>query len=110
SEVGVHGLARIGRNFYRAYLEKDPGFEIVAGNDLAAPEILAHMLKYDSTLGVLDGDVEHSQDSISVDSTSFTVLSEREPTALPWKDMGVDVVVESPGLLTDRDSAAQPRR
>jgi glyceraldehyde 3-phosphate dehydrogenase len=107
TKVGINGFGRIGRNFYRAYLEKNPGFEMVAVNDLAAPEILSHMLKYDSTLGVLDGDVEHSQDSISVDGTSFTVLSERDPTALPWKDMGVDVVVESTGLFTDRDSASQ---
>ena len=106
TKVGINGFGRIGRNFYRAYLEKKPGFEIVAVNDLAAPEILAHMLKYDSTLGVLDG-VEHSQDSISVDGTAFKVLSERDPTALPWKDMGVDVVVESTGLFTDRDGASQ---
>ena len=76
-------------------------------NDLASPDILAHMLKYDSTLGVLDGDVEHSDDSISVDGGSFKVLSERDPTALPWKDMDVDVVVESTGLFTDREGASQ---
>ena len=57
TKVGINGFGRIGRNFYRAFLEKNPGFEVVAVNDLAAPEILAHMLKYDSTLGVLDGDI-----------------------------------------------------
>jgi glyceraldehyde 3-phosphate dehydrogenase len=107
TKVGINGFGRIGRNFYRAYLEKKPGFEIVAVNDLAPPEILAHMLKYDSTLGVLDGDVGHSEDSISVDGASFQVLSERDPTALPWKDIEVDVVVESTGLFTDREGASQ---
>ncbi len=107
TKVGINGVGRIGRNFYRAYREKKPSFEIVAVNDLAAPDILAHMLKYDSTLGVLDGDLEHSDDSISVDGASFKVLSERDPTALPWKDMGVDVVVESTGLFTDREGASQ---
>jgi len=107
TKVGINGFGRIGRNFYRAYLEKDPGFEIVAVNDLAPPDILAHMLKYDSTLGVLDGEVEHSQDSISVDGKSLKVLSERDPTALPWKDVDVDVVVESTGLFTDREGASQ---
>jgi glyceraldehyde 3-phosphate dehydrogenase len=107
TKVGINGFGRIGRNFYRAYLEKNPGFEIVAVNDLASPDILAHMLKYDSTLGVLDGDVKHAQDSISVDGKSFKVLSERDPTALPWKDMGADVVVESTGLFTDREGASQ---
>ncbi len=107
TNVGINGFGRIGRNFYRAFLEKNPGFDVVAVNDLASPDILAHMLKYDSTLGVLDGDIEHSQDSISVDGKSVKVLSEREPTALPWKDMGVDVVVESTGLFTDREGASQ---
>ena len=107
TNVGINGFGRIGRNFYRAYLEKNPGFEVVAINDLASPDILAHMLKYDSTLGVLDGEVEHTQDSVSVDGKSVKVLSEREPTALPWKDMDVDVVVESTGLFTDRDGASQ---
>src|SRR5512133_2936078 len=107
TKVGINGFGRIGRNFYRAYLDRKPGVEVGAVTDLAAPEILAHMLKYDSTLGVLDGEIEHSQDSISVDGKSFKVLSERDPTALPWKDMGVDVVVESTGLFTDREGASQ---
>ena len=107
TKVGINGFGRIGRNFYRAYLEKKPGFEIVAVNDLASPDILAHMLEYDSTLGVLGGNVEHAQDSISVDGKAFKVLSERDPTGLPWKDMGVDVVVESTGLFTDREGASQ---
>jgi glyceraldehyde 3-phosphate dehydrogenase len=107
AKVGINGFGRIGRNFYRAYLKKDPGFEIVAVNDLAPPDVLAHMLKYDSTHGRLDRDVAHSGGEISVDGKSLKVLSERDPSALPWSDMGVDVVVESTGLFTDRDGASQ---
>jgi glyceraldehyde 3-phosphate dehydrogenase len=107
TKVGINGFGRIGRNFYRAYLQKSPGFEIVAVNDLADASVLAHVLKYDSSHGVLDGDVEASEGKISVDGNSFEVLSERDPTALPWADRGVDVVVESTGLFTDRDGASQ---
>jgi glyceraldehyde 3-phosphate dehydrogenase len=107
TKVGINGFGRIGRNFYRAYLEKKPDFEIVAVNDLADADVLAHVLKYDSSHGVLDGDVESSDRRISVDGNSFEVLSERDPTALPWADLGVDVVVESTGLFTDREGASQ---
>jgi len=107
TKVGINGFGRIGRNFYRAWLQKSPGFELVAVNDLAPSDVLAHMLKYDSTHGVLNGEVSHSADEISVDGTSFRVLSERDASALPWKDMGVDVVVESTGLFTDREGASQ---
>ncbi len=105
--VAINGFGRIGRNFYRAYLERDPGFEIVAVNDLAPSDVLAHMLRYDSSHGVLDAEIGHSDDEISVDGNSVRVLSERDPTALPWKDMDVDVVVESTGLFTDREGASQ---
>ena len=105
--VGINGFGRIGRNFYRAYLKRRPGFEIVAVNDLAAPEVLAHMLKYDSTHGVLDADVRADGDEISVDGDSFRVLSEREPEKLPWADLNVDIVVESTGLFTARDGAVK---
>ena len=107
TRVGINGFGRIGRNFYRAYLERNPGFEIVAVNDLASPEVLAHVLKYDSSHGVLEGQVEHGDGEISVDGKSFEVLSERDPTALPWADRGVDVVIESTGLFTDREGASQ---
>jgi glyceraldehyde 3-phosphate dehydrogenase (phosphorylating) len=106
-KVGINGFGRIGRNFYRAYLERKPGFEVVAVNDLAAPEVLAHLLRYDSTHGVLESDAEASEGEISVDGKSFQVLAERDPAALPWKDMGVDVVVESTGLFTDREGASK---
>ena len=107
TKVGINGFGRIGRNFYRAYREKNPGFEVVAVNDLADPSVLAHLLKYDSTLGVLDSEVKAGEGEITVDGSSFAVLSERDPTALPWKDMGVDVVVESTGLFTNREGASQ---
>jgi glyceraldehyde 3-phosphate dehydrogenase len=103
-KVGINGFGRIGRNFVRAYLERGDGFDVVAVNDLAAPEILAHLLRYDSTHGHLD-DVSFADDEISVDGKSFKVLAERDPSALPWKDLGVDVVVESTGPFTAREGA-----
>jgi glyceraldehyde 3-phosphate dehydrogenase len=105
-KVGINGFGRIGRNFVRAHIERGGDFEIVAVNDLAAPEILAHLLHYDSTHGRLEG-VEVEDGQISVNGTSFEVLAERDPKALPWADLGVDVVVESTGLFTDRDGASQ---
>jgi|SRR5829696_1342784 len=105
--VGINGFGRIGRNFYRAYLDKDPGFDIVAVNDLAAPDVLGHLLRYDSTHGRLHEEVEISDGEISVGGKSFRVLAERDPSALPWKDMEVDVVVESTGLFTNREGASQ---
>ena len=107
TNVGINGFGRIGRNFYRAYLEKSPGFEVVAVNDLASPDVLAHVLKYDSSHGVLASEIGHSDAEISVDGRSFKVLSERDPKALPWEEMGVDVVLESTGLFTTREGASQ---
>jgi glyceraldehyde 3-phosphate dehydrogenase (phosphorylating) len=105
-KVGINGFGRIGRNFLRAHVDRGGKFEVVAVNDLAAPDILAHLLRYDSTHGRLSG-VEVNGDTISVDGASFRVLGERDPKALPWGDLGVDVVVESTGLFTARDGAAQ---
>jgi glyceraldehyde 3-phosphate dehydrogenase len=106
-KVGINGFGRIGRNFYRAYLEKDPGFDIVAVNDLAAPEVLAHLLRYDSTHGPLHEEIVVTDGEIVIDGKPLRVLAERDPSALPWKDMDVDVVVESTGLFTDRAGASQ---
>ena len=105
TRVGINGFGRIGRNFYRAYLKIDPTFEIVAVNDLAAPDVLAHVLRYDSSHGVLDAEIAVDGDVIGVDGRSFQVLCEREPEKLPWKDLGVEVVVESTGLFTGREGA-----
>jgi glyceraldehyde 3-phosphate dehydrogenase len=106
TKVAINGFGRIGRNFYRAYLKRSPEYEVVAVNDVAPPEILAHMLKYDSVHGVLGG-VEAGESEISVDGRALQVLCEREPDKLPWGELGVDVVVESTGLFTARDDAAR---
>jgi glyceraldehyde 3-phosphate dehydrogenase len=105
--VAVNGFGRIGRNFFRAYLKREPDFEVVALNDLASPDVLAHMLKYDSTHGVLDREIDHGDGELSVDGKTVRVSSERDPSALPWGDLDVDVVVESTGLFTDREGAAR---
>jgi glyceraldehyde 3-phosphate dehydrogenase len=104
--VGINGFGRIGRNFYRAAKRSGADVDLVAVNDLTSAEINAHLLKYDSTHGVLDEDVTATADEISVGGDSFKVFAERDPKALPWSDLGVDVVIESTGIFTDRDSAA----
>jgi glyceraldehyde 3-phosphate dehydrogenase len=104
--VGINGFGRIGRNIMRAALG-DANIDFVAVNDLTNAATLAHLLKYDSVLGNLHAKVDVSGDGISVDGDAFKVLSLRDPAQLPWKDLGVDVVFESTGLFTDRDSAAK---
>src|SRR3954453_8449157 len=105
-KVGINGFGRIGRNIMRAALgSKDLDF--VAVNDLTNAATLAHLLKYDSILGNLKGTITAQGDKISVDGDEFQVLSVKDPAQLPWKDLGVDVVFESTGLFTDRDSAAK---
>jgi glyceraldehyde 3-phosphate dehydrogenase len=105
TKVAINGFGRIGRNFYRAYLKRSPGFEIVAVNDLAEPEVLAHVLKYDSTHGVLDAEIDSGDGEIRIDGESLKVFAEREPEKLPWGDLGVELVVESTGLFTAREGA-----
>ncbi len=107
TRVAINGFGRIGRNFLRAHLKRGGDFEVVAVNDLAAPDILAHVLRYDSSHGVLDAEIAVEGDRLSVDGTSFQVLAERDPKALPWRELEVDVVVESTGLFTDRPGASQ---
>jgi glyceraldehyde 3-phosphate dehydrogenase len=105
-KVGINGFGRIGRNIMRAALgQKDLDF--VAVNDITNTDTLAHLLKYDSILGNLQADVKASGDSIEVDGERFKVLSIKEPSELPWKDLGVEVVFESTGRFTDRDAAAK---
>ncbi len=104
--VGINGFGRIGRNFYRAAKKAGADIDLVAVNDLAKPEANAHLLKYDSTHGMLADEVKVTGDGISVGGDSFQVFAERDPKALPWGDLGVDVVVESTGIFTDRDKAA----
>jgi glyceraldehyde 3-phosphate dehydrogenase len=104
--VGINGFGRIGRNFYRAAKKAGADIDLVAVNDLTAPEPNAHLLKYDSTHGRLDEEVKVTGDGISVGGDSFRVFAERDPKALPWGELGVDVVIESTGIFTDRDKAA----
>ncbi|MBB4932448.1 glyceraldehyde 3-phosphate dehydrogenase [Lipingzhangella halophila] len=104
--VGVNGFGRIGRNFWRAaQAASGSGVEIVAVNDLTDRATLAHLLKYDTVLGSLESDVEVGEDSIRVGDTSFKALAEKDPSKLPWDDLGVDVVVESTGIFTKAEDA-----
>ena len=104
--VGINGFGRIGRNIMRAALG-DGNIDFVAVNDLTNAATLAHLLKYDSVLGNLHARIAAKGDTISVDGDEFTVLSVRDPAQLPWKTLGVDVVLESTGLFTTRDDAAK---
>jgi glyceraldehyde 3-phosphate dehydrogenase len=102
--VGINGFGRIGRNYLRAAKGKD--VEIVAVNDLTDNKTLAHLLKYDSTFGRLDGDVSYDDESITVGGQRVAASAQRDPAQLPWGDLGVDVVIESTGHFTKRDDAA----
>jgi glyceraldehyde 3-phosphate dehydrogenase len=104
--VGINGFGRIGRNFFRASMGRDT-IEFVAVNDVTDAHTLAHLLKYDSVGGILDADIQAKDGSLSVNGKAIKVLAERDPAKLPWKDLGVDVVVESTGLFTDRDKASK---
>src|SRR5512133_1561702 len=103
--VGINGFGRIGRNFFRAVLDQRADVEVVGVNDLTDNKTLAHLLKYDSILGRLGQDVAYTEDSISVGGKSFKALAERDPGALPWGELGADVVIESTGHFTDADKA-----
>jgi glyceraldehyde 3-phosphate dehydrogenase len=102
--VGINGFGRIGRNYLRAAKGKD--VELVAVNDLTDNKTLAHLLKYDSTFGRLDGDVSYDDESITVGGQRIAASAQRDPAQLPWGDLGVDVVIESTGHFTKRDDAA----
>jgi glyceraldehyde 3-phosphate dehydrogenase len=104
--VGINGFGRIGRNFFRAVRKGGMDVDLVAVNDLTSPEINAHLLKYDSTHGVLHDEVKVTGEGISVGGDEFKVFAERDPKALPWGDLGVDVVIESTGVFTDGEKAA----
>ena len=104
-KVGINGFGRIGRNFFRAMIEQKADLDIVAVNDLTDTKTLAHLLKYDSILGRFAGEVTYDDSSIIVDGKAIKVCSERNPVDLPWKELGVEVVVESTGLFTDGEKA-----
>jgi glyceraldehyde 3-phosphate dehydrogenase len=103
--VGINGFGRIGRNFYRAVLASGADIEVVGVNDLTDNKTLAHLLKYDSILGRLDREVTFTEDAITVGGASFKAIAERDPAALPWKDLGADVVLESTGRFTNAADA-----
>jgi glyceraldehyde 3-phosphate dehydrogenase len=103
--VGINGFGRIGRNVFRAAHERNADIEWVGVNDLVDSKTLAHLLKYDSVYGPYPGTVEHTDDAIVVDGKTIKVTAERDPAALPWSDLGADVVIESTGLFTKREDA-----
>src|SRR6266498_5034957 len=105
TRVGINGFGRIGRNFFRAHLERGGDFEIVAINDLGDAKTMGHLHKYDSVLGQLDEDVEVGDGVIRAGDVELQVLSEKDPAGLPWADLGVELVIESTGFFADREGA-----
>jgi glyceraldehyde 3-phosphate dehydrogenase len=105
--VGINGFGRIGRNVFRAAYERDADIEWLAVNDLVDPKTIAHLLKYDSNYGPFPGTVEATDKGLRVDGHEIQVLAERDPAQLPWQDLGAEVVIESTGLFTDRETAAK---
>jgi glyceraldehyde 3-phosphate dehydrogenase len=104
-KIGINGFGRIGRNFFRALRKQGASLELVAVNDITDPPTLAHLLKYDSVFGRLDGEVRADSESIDVDGRRIKVLAERDPANLPWKELGAEIVIESTGLFTKREDA-----
>ncbi len=102
--VGINGFGRIGRGFLRAALEIK-GFDVIAANDLTSETALAHLMKYDTVMGPFGGTVEAGKGSITVNGDEIKILSERDPAKLPWKDLGVDIVIESTGFFRTREAA-----
>ena len=107
TRIGINGFGRIGRNFTRALLQRETELELVAVNDLTDAATSAHLLKYDSVHGRLPHEIKAEGDGINAGGKTFKVLAERDPAALPWGELDVDIVIESTGLFTDRDKAAK---
>jgi glyceraldehyde 3-phosphate dehydrogenase len=105
TRVGINGFGRIGRNFFRAQHALGADIDVVAFNDLGDAKTMAHLLRYDSNLGPFEGEVELADGVLHAAGEDVQMLSERDPAALPWDDLGVDVVVESTGIFTDREGA-----
>jgi len=104
-KVGINGFGRIGRNFFRASLTRDADFDIVAANDLGDAKTMAHLLRFDSTLGPFPGDVAIEDGVLHAAGQQIKLLSVRDPAGMPWAELGVDVVLESTGFFTDREGA-----
>jgi glyceraldehyde 3-phosphate dehydrogenase len=105
TRVAINGFGRIGRNFFRAYLERRPGYEVVAVNDIGDPETMAHLLAYDSVLGPLAEPVQADGETITAGGRTLRALSIADPAALPWRELAIDVVVESTGRFERREKA-----
>src|SRR5437588_1021321 len=105
--VGINGFGRIGRNVFRAAHEQGADIEWIAANDIGDPKTFAHLLRYDSNYGPFPGEVEATDTGIRVDGKEVRFLNEKDPAALPWSDLGAEVVIESTGLFTDRENAAK---
>ena len=104
--VGINGFGRIGRNFLRAAKQRGADIDFVAANDLLSTDLTAHLLKHDSILGTWDADVHVSANGITVDGDEMQILAERDPKALPWADLGVDMVIESTGFFSSKEQAS----
>ncbi len=104
-KVGINGFGRIGRNYFRALVASGADLDVVAVNDLTDNKTLAHLLKYDSILGRFDGEVSYDDDALWVNGKEIKAFAERDPAALPWGELGVDVVIESTGFFTDATKA-----
>ena len=104
--VGINGFGRIGRNFFRAAKQRGADIDFVAANDLGSKELMAHLLHYDTVLGTWDASVRATDDGIEVDGDELQILAERDPKALPWADLGVDMVIESTGFFSSKEQAS----
>jgi glyceraldehyde 3-phosphate dehydrogenase len=105
TRVGINGFGRIGRNFFRASLKRDADFEVVAANDLGDAKTMTHLLKYDSNLGPLEGDVSVEGGILKAGGQEIQLLSEKDPGQMPWRELEVDIVIESTGFFTKREGA-----
>jgi glyceraldehyde 3-phosphate dehydrogenase len=103
--IGINGFGRIGRNFTKAVVERQPDIDIVAINDLIDAQQCAHLFKYDSNYGIYEGSVAAQDGNLTIDRQNIRVFAERDPGRLPWRDLGVDVVIESTGLFTNAEKA-----
>ena len=106
-KAGINGFGRIGRNVFRAAYERGGELEWVGVNDIGDTETLAQLLRYDSVLGPFPGTIEAREDALVIDGKEIKVFGEKDPADLPWGDLGAEVVIESTGIFTDRDSAAK---
>src|ERR1043165_8150947 len=107
AKVAINGFGRIGRNFYRAHLQREGDFDVVAANDLGDLKTMAHLLRHDSVLGRLDRDVEVGDGASTARGDEIRMFAEKDPKHRPWRDLEVDIVLESTCFFTDRDGAGQ---